>query len=272
MGEYIDEWGCRFINRQRGLIGEMKEPLIKGEEWEDLAALKLPEELLDINRDKINEFCKNTDKFVLPNTCPRIFERLQFVRGSEQLYVDLMLQPKGFLDAVEMIHDFYCRELTAWAGTNVDALTIMDDWGSQRGLLINPKMWNVIFKPIYRDYIDIAHKHGKKILMHSDGFILDIIPHLIDLGLDAVNSQLFCMGVENLRQFKGKITFWGEMDRQQILPFGSGEDVRKAVRRQAQALLKAGRSGVIAQCEFGINDPTENVLTVFDEWDKISAE
>ena len=85
----------------------------------------------------------------------------------------------------------------------------MDDWGLQKGLLMNPALWVEIFKPLYKDFIDIAHKNNKKIFMHSDGYILDIIPHLIELGLDAVNSQVFCMGLENLKQFKGKITFWG---------------------------------------------------------------
>ena len=57
--------------------------------------------------------------------------------------------------------------------------------------------------------------------MHSDGNILKIYPQLIELGLDAINSQIFCMGVENLEPFAGKITFWGEMDRQHLLVNGS---------------------------------------------------
>lgn len=89
IGTFIDDWGCNFANVQRGIIGEIKEPLIKGEDFEDIHALRIPVENLSIDVDKVNKFCKYTDKFVLASACPRPFERLQFIRGTEQLYVDL---------------------------------------------------------------------------------------------------------------------------------------------------------------------------------------
>lgn len=267
IGEYTDEWGCKFINKQKGIIGEVKEPLIKGEEWEDRDKLRIPREYLTINKDKINEFCKNEDRFVFSGACPRPFEQLQFIRGTEQLYIDLMLRPEGMFEVIEKMHEYYCELLTLWAQTDVDALNFMDDWGSQVSLLINPKIWVEIFKPMYKDYIDIAHKHGKKIFMHSDGNILEILPHLIELGLDAVNCQLFCMGLDKLEQFKGKITFWGEIDRQHLLPNGSLEDIENAVKSVKEKLWDNG--GCIAQCEFGPGAKPENVYKVFETWDKI---
>ena len=121
---------------------------------------------------------------------------------------------------------------------------------------------------MYRDYINIAQKYGKKVFMHSDGYIADIIPELIDLGLDALNSQLFCMGVESLKQFKGKITFWGEIDRQSLLPHGSLRDIRNAVRLVKDTLYDNG--GCIAQCEFGPGGRFENVREVYAEWERLT--
>ena len=118
--------------------------------------------------------------------------------------------------------------------------------------------------PMYRDYINIAHKYGKKIFMHSDGHILSIIPKLIDLGLDAINSQIFCMGVENLAQFKGKITFWGEIDRQHLIPHGSQEDIDRAVESVYNTLWQDG--GCIAQCEFGPGANPDNVYRIYQHW------
>lgn len=150
-------------------------------------------------------------------------------------------------------------------GTNgVDGLFLMDDWGTQRSLIINPKIWAEIFKPLYRDYIGIAKKYNKKTFMHSDGYILEIIPELIELGLDAVNAQIFCMGIDRLSEFKGKITFWGEIDRQHILPNGSEEDVSEAVRNVREKLWHNG--GLIGQCEFGPGAKPENVYKVFESW------
>jgi hypothetical protein len=104
--------------------------------------------------------------------------------------------------------------------------------------------------------------------MHSDGYIADIIPDLVELGLDAVNSQLFCMDIESLgRQTKGKITFWGEIDRQHLLATGTRDEVVNAVKRVKEALYQDG--GVIAQCEFGPGGNPDNVYTVFETWEKM---
>ena len=121
---------------------------------------------------------------------------------------------------------------------------------------------------MYKDFIDIAHKHGKRIFMHSDGYIVDILPDLIDLGLDAVNSQIFCMGLDRLEQFRGKITFWGEIDRQNLLPYASTEEIRKAVRGVYEKLWDGGHC--IAQLEFGPGAKPENVRAAFDEWMKLT--
>ena len=151
----------------------------------------------------------------------------------------------------------------------VDGVMFHDDWGSQRSLLISPKMWRQYFKPLYQQYIDIAHSHGKKISMHSDGYTLDIIPDLIEMGLDALNTQIFCIGVDKLAPFKGKITFWGEICRQHLLPYGTVEEVKSAVRQVYDTLWDNG--GCIAQCEFGAGAKPENVAAVFETWDELTG-
>ena len=166
------------------------------------------------------------------------------------------------------LHTFYCELLAAWAQTDVDALFFMDDWGSQRSLLISPAMWRTYFKPMYRDYAQIAHAAGKKLFMHSDGHILAIMPDLIEIGIDALNSQLFCMGVEKLAPFAGKITFWGEIDRQYLLAFATPDEVEEAVATVYARLWRNG--GCIAQCEFGAGARPENVRRVFTAWDALS--
>jgi uroporphyrinogen decarboxylase len=230
--------------------------------------VRFPEELLTVDVDAVNAFCRNTDQFVIAGTCPRPFERLQFYRNSENLYTDLGEARPEMLAFLERLHEFYLKELEIWVKTDVDALTFMDDWGAQRALLISPVMWRRLFKPLYKDYIDVAHRHGKKIFMHSDGFIAPIIGDLVELGLDALNCQLFTMDIESLgRQFAGKITFWGEIDRQVLLPSGTPADIDRAVRRVKDALWRDG--GAIAQCEFGPGGRPENVYQVYKTWEDV---
>lgn len=263
-GEYIDEWGCHFKNIQEGVIGEVKEPLVKTDDWSDANNVHIPWELLDFDIQKVNEFCHNTDQFVLSGCCPRPFEQLQFIRTTEELYMDLVYPSQNMLTFMNKMHDFYCCLIEKWAQTDIDAINFMDDWGSQNSLLINPATWENLFKPMYRDYISIAKKYDKKTFMHSDGNILSIYPHLIELGLDAINSQIFCMGLDKLSAFRGKITFWGEIDRQHILVKGTVQDVANAVESVYENLWSNG--GCIAQCEFGPGALPENVHTVFQTW------
>jgi hypothetical protein len=268
-GFFTDEWGCTFLNIQDGIIGEVKDPFVK--DLGDYDKIILPEDYLHIDIVKVNDFCRNSNKFVLAGLTggnqPRPFERLQFLRGTENLYIDLIEQPSELMNFIKRMHEFNLKVLELWGKTDVDALNFMDDWGSQKSLLISPKLWREIFKPLYKDYVDIAHKNNKYIFMHSDGYILDIIPDLIEIGVDVLNSQLFCMEVENLKQFKGKITFWGEIDRQWLLPNGTKQQISEAVRLVYDTLYQNG--GVIAQCEFGAGTNPDNVYQVFKTWDEL---
>jgi uroporphyrinogen decarboxylase len=264
-GVYVDEWGCRFENVQGGIIGEVKAPIV--ETWADLDKVRLPEERLSVDIEKVDDFCAASDAFVHSRTVVRPFELVQFLRGPENLYVDLAERPDELFRLIEKVHRFFLAELELWASTDVDALFFADDWGSQNSLLISPDLWREVFKPLYRDYAAIAHRHGKYIFMHSDGHIAAIFPDIVEIGVDAVNSQVFCMDVEDLgRRFAGKVTFWGEVDRQHLLPYGTPGDIRTAVGRLGRAFDRRG--GVIAQCEFGIGARPENVAAVFESWNR----
>jgi len=100
-----------------------------------------------------------------------------------------------------------------------------------------PAVWRELFKPMYKDYCDLAHAHGKFIFMHSDGYISEIYDDLIEIGVDAINSQLFVMDMADLaKRAKGKITFWGEIDRQHVMTSKDPSVARQAVRKVAQHL------------------------------------
>ncbi len=270
-GEYVDEFGCVFTNLVDGYIGEVKRPLIDTDDldWDGADRVHIPEELLTFDVDYANRACASTDLFVRAGVCPRPFEQLQFIRGTENLYMDLLDPPPKMREFMKRLHDFYCRLLLKWAKTDVDMLQFMDDWGAQRSLLISPELWVEYFKPMYRDYIDIAHSHGKKAFMHSDGYTLDILPHMIELGLDAINAQIFCIGLDKLAPFRGKITFWGEMDRQHLLPYATEDEIAARVREVYDTLWCDG--GCIAQLEFGPGARPENAYRTYLTWDELTA-
>ena len=266
-GLFVDEWGCRFENRQAGIIGQVKDPVLRS--WADLDAVRVPRERLSVDVGKVDDFCERSGAFVLAKTWSRPFELVQFLRGPENLYLDLAERPEGLDRLLENVHRFYKEEMELWASTGVDALVFADDWGGQSSLLVSPGLWRELFKPLYRDYVEIAHRQGKYAFMHSDGHIAAILPDLVEIGLDALNAQLFTMDIAEIgRRFAGKLTFWGEVDRQHLLPYGTPADVGEAVGAVRRALWREG--GVIAQCEFGIGARPENVAAVFEAWDRLA--
>lgn len=269
MPGYVDEFGCTFEVAEQGVVGEVKNPIFT--ELDIIDRYIMPYEILEgFDKDNINRQCINSDKFMLANTHIRPFERAQFMRGTEDLFMDLAMEEPKIKKLLSKLHHFYLKELDMVTDTMVDGFSFMDDWGTQISLLINPQIWREIFKPMYKDYCDLAHSKNKYVFFHSDGFIEQIYPDLVEIGVDAINSQLFCMDIEKLVDLYGdKVAFWGEIDRQYILPFGTKEDVKNAVDRVSEAVIKKNkkRTGAFAQCEWNAFDPYENMITVFEHWD-----
>jgi uroporphyrinogen decarboxylase len=271
-GCYTDAWGCTWEAGEDGVIGEVKAPPLQGD-WSRLRTYQPPWDILQgADLSPVNPACAASDAFMMSmwDSMPHLFERMQHLRGSEQLFLDLAgLEPELYL-LRDMVHDYFMKQLALWVKTDVDGIHLADDWGAQQALLISPALWRSFFKPLYRDYCDLAHAHGKYVLMHSDGYILDIIPDLIEIGVNAVNSQLFCMPIEALaEQFAGRICFWGEIDRQRLLTSGTPDDVRAAVRRVANAFLPKKRTGLVGQVHGGKDHRPENIEAAYDEWSRV---
>ncbi len=269
-GVYVDEWGCIWECKEDGVIGEVKRPPLA--EWFALDHYRPPWEVIEgADWDAVNRAQRQNlagpQQFMLCGTGVRPFERMQFLRGSENLYVDLAYGTAQVRALRDMVHEFFMKELEGWAATDCDGISFQDDWGAQDALLVSPDMWRDLFKPLYKDYCAFIHAAGKKVFMHTDGHVAAIYEDLIEVGVDAVNSQLFCMDIEDLgRRFKGRITFWGEIDRQYVLSFGTPHDARAAVGRARRA-LEDPAGGLIAQFEWGANNPVENIRACLDAWD-----
>jgi hypothetical protein len=264
VGRYIDEWGSLWEVLEPGVVGEVKGPVLV--DWAGLDSFVPPFELLDgLDISPSYAFYEGTDKFVVAHSTVQPFQRLLFLRGFENLMLDVGYNRSELLHLLEIIHRYYVRELELLAPVAADAIMFKDDWGSETNLLISPENWRRLFKPLYAEYCRIIHDAGKAVFFHSDGHISAIYPDLIEVGIDAINSQLFCMDIEELAaRHKGSITFWGEVDRRR-LAFGAPNDVRAAVNRVRRA-LDDGQGGVIAQLEWGTDTPRANVEAAFEAW------
>lgn len=155
------------------MTGEAKRPLLA----DDSEAMRYepPWELLhEADFTRVNASCSETSLFVKAGTIVGPFERMQFLRGTEQLFVDMAHGSRVFSSLLSRLHGFYLEEISLWYQNDVDGITFMDDWGAQNGPLISPEMWRAYFKPLYKEYCDLIHGVGKWVFFHSDGHVTSI--------------------------------------------------------------------------------------------------
>ncbi|MDH3352761.1 MAG: hypothetical protein OEM51_14535 [Gammaproteobacteria bacterium] len=201
------------------------------------------------------------------------FERAHAMQGLEKFLLNMAIEPDFARAMLERI-SAYCKDLMgrflAELGDNVDIIKIGDDLGTEKSLLISPRMYRDILKPIHADFIDFIKARTKaKVFFHSDGDVAPLIEDFIEIGVDILNPiQTSAGSMADLaalkKRFGSNIVFCGGIDSQNILPRGSTEDVRREVRRVMQ-ILGPGGGCMIGAVHTVMNDvPPENVLAMVD--------
>jgi uroporphyrinogen decarboxylase len=192
------------------------------------------------------------------------FEEMQQLRGMENLLMDLAYKSKEVYRLKDDLLEFNLRWIEKWLQYEYDGLHFADDWGSQKSLLIDPDFWREFFKPAYKAMFDKVTDTGVDVHFHSDGYIVDIIPDLIDIGVKVLNCQAPVMGLDVLqRNFAGKVCFRTDLDRQKIMPFGTSREVREHIIDVFEH-LGTERGGIIACGEIGPDIPLQNIKAMYD--------
>lgn len=197
-----------------------------------------------------------------------IFETAWALRGYEQTLIDFALNP----DLLERILDIpYHYHLTAakkLTQLGVDMIWVGDDVGAQDAMLISPKMWRKFLKPRMANFIAEvkAINPQVKVAYHSDGNIYPIIPDLIEIGLDVLNPiQPASMDPTQIkREYGNQLCFWGSIDEQHTLPFGSPDDVRDEVQTRLETLGKSGGLIIGPTHHVQLDTPMENFWAMVD--------
>jgi uroporphyrinogen decarboxylase len=199
----------------------------------------------------------------------RLFERMHFLRGYGALLCDIAEGRREVLTLRDMVLDHTLKRLEQQLVYPVDGISFMDDWGCQDRLMIHPDAWRDLFKPAYRRIVDMVHAAGKRFYFHTDGYTLDILPDLIDIGVDVINPQFSCMDLERVAEVcAGEVCISSDIDRQRLLPRGTPKEIRAHVRRVAE-LFGGPKGGLIGRAEIGPDVPFENaeaVLSAFAEF------
>lgn len=128
VGTFIDDWGCEFTNIQAGVIGEVKNPQLA--DWSRLDEIEAPWELVPTveHLAEVNESCARSEHFMLV-AIGTLFEQMQFLRGTENLLMDIMERPRELFVLRDKVHEYNMAVAKAWCETGIDGISQNDDWG-----------------------------------------------------------------------------------------------------------------------------------------------
>jgi len=188
-----------------------------------------------------------------------VFQRMFFLRGLENLLIDLLEDRPEVYALRDMVVEFDLKRIARWLETGlVDGIICRDDWGTQSALMVRPGIWRRVFKPVYARLAEAIHAGGACASFHSDGVISEILPDLVEIGWDELNPQVHLLDIEELgRRYGGKVCFRADIDRQWTLPKGEPEDVRALVERLFDAFGRC-RGGYVGWGEMGSDVPLAN--------------
>lgn len=268
-GKVTDPWGSVWMNMIPGMMGQVQYyPL---NDWSNLRGYKPPNYLLGRGFERVDETIRrNADMFILSNG-GSLFHRMCWLRAPQHLYVDLLEERQEVFTLRDLIMDYLLKQLDFVLQHDCDGVVFSDDWGTQTQLVISPLLWRKIFRPCYAALVDRVRSEGRLVFFHSDGYIIDIVGDLIDLGVNALNCQVACMGARLLGdRFRGKVCFWGELDRQHLLPHGKPEAIRAAIQESVECFSLA-EGGHIFQAEVNADVPLVTIQAMLEGWQEMGS-
>lgn len=199
------------------------------------------------------------------------FEISWFIRGMDGFLLDLALEPAKACRLLDRVQEALVGRLQRVLEAGGEAIQIAeynDDVGSQQGLLVSPRMWRQLLKPRLAEVFALVRSYGKRVRYHSCGAVREIIPDLIEIGLEVLNPvQPLAAGMEPLalkRDFGRDLTFHGGIDMQELLPRASEQEVRDHTARLLEVLGADGGWIACASHNLQPDTPPANIVAMYE--------
>ena len=233
--EWVDEWGIGWKHAADGVgANPVEHPIKDWTQLDDYLRDRMPDPhepgrlaaaLPTLAKHGSSKYCVGVLNLTL-------FERLFALRGMGYVLEDFYTHEKEIGRLCEALTEYAIGLISEWGKTDVSAIFLSDDWGSQNALLISPAMWRRRFKEHYRAIFAAVHRCGKDVMFHSCGNIAPIIPDLIEVGVDVLDPlQPGPLDLaEVARQYGGKVAFSGGIDDQRLEDY-TPQQVKDMVRR-----------------------------------------
>lgn len=258
-GFFRDEFGVvwnRTVDRDIGVVEEYR---LTGR---SLAGYRFPDPRNPARYAPLPAFIEtHRNRFRYVSIGFSLFERAWSLRGMADLMVD-MLEAPAFVDELfDALMEFDLAIVAEMVKYDIDGILFGDDWGQQRGLLFGAPLWRRFVKPRIARMYAAVKQADKALMIHCCGRVQELFPELIELGLDVFNPfQPEVMDpIEMKRQFGDRLTFFGGLSIQKLLPFGTPQQVRDEARRLADAVGRDGGFIIAPSHDMPGDIPAENV-------------
>jgi len=205
---------------------------------------------------------KHKDMFLLA-WAGDFFERAHFLRGLDNLLVDLHINPQFVHNLLDNILEFLIGNINQLIKLGVDGIFLSDDYGHQESLFMSPEHWREFIEPRLKKLFARVKESGLFMFLHSCGNVSEIIPDLIELGLDVLHPiQPEAMNIFHLkREYGNKLAFYGGVSTQHTLPVRKSLDVEKEVKAVMWVMAEDGGYILAPGITLQHDIPLENILT-----------
>ncbi|MGA2479499.1 MAG: uroporphyrinogen decarboxylase family protein [Spirochaetia bacterium] len=274
---YVDEWGLMNRRPPGAFCFEVVNSPLAGEvSLGDLAKYPWPKPddagRTQGLREKAQHILQETGCAVVFTMGMPFVHICQYLRGFSDWYMDLAADQDlaaALMDRVLevnlAIYDAALREL----GDVVDVVALADDVGIQNGPMLSPETYRKLIKPRHRRVFDLIHaRTDAKIMYHSCGSVYELLGDFVDIGVDALNPVQVSaahMDTKTLkREWGQKLSFWGGIDTQKVLPSGTVDEVRDEVKRRIDDLAPGGGYILAAVHNIQPEVPAQNILSMIN--------
>ena len=276
---YTDLWGCVWENCADGMEGIITHHPF-ADDWTRFELYLPPDPLTTADKVPWNrqefeaQLQRNVraGKFIMAGW-ERFWERVHFLRGYEPTMIDLALNEPKLRKLIQMVVDWDVRSVCKYLQYDeVDCIVFGDDLGEQTRLMVSAEMWREFFLEGYRTMFQEVKKAGRYVYFHTDGYLLPVIPDLIEAGADVINLQVRPNGIDSIREaYLDRVCVSVDIDRQRIMPWGTPEDV-KAHIRQIYGLMRGAKGGLWVKMDVYPDTPLKNVIAMREVFDELRAD
>jgi uroporphyrinogen decarboxylase len=261
---FIDEFGVVFNRTVDKDIGVVEEYLLKGH---SLKGFTFPNPHDPRRLTALPAFlASNPDRFRLFSVGFSLFERAWTLRGMQNLLIDMLEAPEFVDELLDNILAYDLGILEDVLKYDIDGVLFGDDWGQQNGLLFGPRLWRRFIKPRISQLYRMTKENGKAVFIHCCGKVQELFPELIELGLDVFNPfQPDVMDpYEIKKQYGERLSFYGGVSVQKLLPFGTPAEIHDEVKRLIEHVGRGGGFIISPSHDMPGDIPLENLLAFIE--------